>query len=100
MKKLIAGLMIFLMITSCSSNISAKKLKTRAFQKRTYRFCSPVEVEEPWGKLCYRVCSRSIISRCVKTKLIIEDLKDPETHKKFLFGSFIAKRRAGGPASR
>ena len=100
MKKLIVELTIFLMITSCSSSISAKKLRTRAFQKRTYRFCSPVEVKEPWGKLCYRVCSRSIISRCMKTKLIVEDLKDPEIHKKFLFGSFIAKKRAGGPASR
>ena len=100
MKKLIAVLMTFLMTIGCSSNTLAKKLKTRAFDKRTYRFCSPVEVKEPWGKLCYRVCSRSIISRCIKTKLIIEDLKDPEVHKKFLFGSFIAKRRAGGPASR
>ena len=100
MKRLIAGLMTFSMIIGCSSNISAKKLKTRAFDKRTYRFCSPVEVKNPWGKLCYRVCSRSIISRCIKTKLIVEDLKDPEIHKKFLFGSFIARKRASDPASR
>lgn len=100
MKRLTVGLMTCLTIISCSSSTLAKKLKTRAFNKRTYRFCSPVEVKEPWGKLCYRVCSRSIISRCMKTKLIIEDLKDPEVHKKFLFGSFIARKRASDPASR
>ena len=100
MKKLTVGLITSLMIISCSSSTLAKKLKTRAFDKRTYRFCSPVEVKEPWGKLCYRVCSRSIISRCIKTKLIVEDLKNPEIHKKFLYGSFVAKRRAGDPASR
>jgi hypothetical protein len=100
MKKLILGLMIFSMTIGCSSNTLAKKLRTRAFDKRTYRFCSPIEVKNPWGKLCYRVCSRSIISRCIKTKLIVEDLRDPEVHKKFLFGSFIARKRAGAPAGR
>ena len=94
MKELILYLMITVMITSCSSNTSAKKLKERGFLKRTYRFCSPVEVSDPWAKLCYRVCKRTILGNCVKTRLITEDLTDPEVHKRFLFGAFsITKRK-------
>jgi len=100
MKRLILKLMICSMITGCSSNTLAKKLKVRDFPLRTYRFCSPVEVTEPFGKLCYRVCLKSLLSRCLKTSLIIEDLSNPEIHKKFLFSNFVIKRRAGDPASR
>ena len=88
MKGLIHLLMIIVMSISCSSNISAKKLKRRDFLKRTYRFCSPVEVESAWGKLCYRMCRRTILGNCVKTELIVEDLTDEKIHRKFLFGGF------------
>lgn len=88
MKGLIHLLMIIVMSISCSSSTSAKKLKRRGFLKRTYRFCSPVEVEDAWGKLCYRMCRRTILGNCIKTELIIEDLADEKTHRKFLFGGF------------
>jgi hypothetical protein len=84
--------MIIAISISCSSNISAKKLKRRDFLKRTYRFCSPVEVEDAWGKLCYRMCRQTILGRCVKTELIVEDLTDEKTHRKFLFGGFSIKK--------
>ena len=94
MRELIAYLMIIVMSISCSSSTLGKKLKERGFLKRTYRFCSPVEVDDPWAKLCYRVCKRTILGNCVKTRLIIEDLTDPEVHKRFLFGAFsITKRK-------
>ena len=94
MKGLIHFLIIIAMSISCSSNTLAKKLKRRDFLKRTYRFCSPVEVESAWGKLCYRMCRRTILGNCVKTELIIEDLTDEKIHRKFLFGGFkIAPER-------
>jgi len=92
MKSWIALLMIFLMSTGCSSNILAKKRKIRAFAYRGYRFCSEVEVSPPWGKLCYRACTRTIFNRCLETKLIVEDLSNPEIHKKFLYHTFSVRK--------
>ena len=92
MKKLILYSTIILINTNCSSNISAKKLKIRDFKFRTYRFCSEVERPDYVGKLCYRVCTRTILKRCIEKKLIVEDLSDPRTHQKFQFGNFRVRK--------
>ena len=92
MKKLILFLMTILINISCSSNISAKKLKIRDFKFRTYRFCSEREKPDYAGKLCYRVSTRTILKRCIEKKLIVEDLSDPKTHRKFQFGNFRVRK--------
>ena len=92
MKRLIALSMICLMNIVCSCSILAKKQKTRAFAYRGYRFCSEAEVSPPWGKLCYRTCLKTIFNRCVETRLIVEDLSQPETHKKFLYNVFSVRK--------
>jgi hypothetical protein len=63
--------------------------------KRTYRFCSPKEVKNNWGKLCYRFCAERtiVLKKCKKKTLIIEDLTNQETYNKFLNAEFMISVR-------
>lgn len=63
------------------------KESARRFQKRTYRFCSPGEIDDNVGKLCYRYCYRKLLRR--KCKLIVEDITTPEGYAKFLSAGFV-----------
>ena len=86
-------LLILSLMNSCSG--WTKKMSPPRFEVRTYRFCSPLEVEDPQGKLCYRFCSKKtlVLKKCKETELIIEDLSVLSTYEKFFQTGFLIMKR-------
>jgi hypothetical protein len=87
MKKLTLSLLILLLSSACASPIPLKP-----FSERWYRPCTEKDIPDYVGKYCYRYCAKTNwLDYCSKYEYIVEDMKDPAVHNKFIAAGFLLK---------
>jgi len=79
-------LMLLLFLSSACSSSTFYPHKVT---KRVYRYCSPKEVKEYVGKICYRYCKKKrILGSCKEYGLVVENHSLKEIHDKMLAAEF------------
>jgi hypothetical protein len=79
--------LILILNSACASPIPLKP-----FNERWYRPCTERDIPDYVGKFCFRYCKKTNMwNYCSQYDYIVEDMKDPAVHNKFIAAGFLFK---------